>query len=688
MAPTVRAGSVQTGSGAAVSSAAITKPVGLAVGDVIDLFIEIATANANTASMPTGWVQAHAGRTNDANANHMEHWYKVADAADVAASSYTCSFGANRTYAYVVCAIVGVNTASPMGIATINNDWTLSAQSSITIPAGTTSVNDCLVVGGVGATDTTTFSSSALTEIGQVSRTNAAAYTGYTTQAVTGSTGTKAATLGTARNCGYALIAYQPLPTQTINVPQITRTPQVLTPGLVPGTRGFAVPTITRTPTVYAPSLLTATNQTFNVPVIPRTPTVHEPSIDPGVFTFDVPKITRTPQVFAFSSAFTADVIAQEKKTLQRTLEGYAGPVQMRNRLLISDKFGNESQDLPDWDNAGVAMSNFTDATWELSFTARYSDDFDPETDYITAVTDVLVNGEWERFYLGQYRFLGRENTYSEELRAWSLTGHSVEDILLNDQPSTGYTVAAGAMCLVTVKALLVSLGFPATRIDLPTTDRAIPNGLYWHPAGTEEDTNWLRVVNSILNSCGYSSLRADNYGRLYAYDVPEDPTKLAPDVVYGPADMPETENFVGGTVTDNWDYERFANRIIAVSDDVNQDPPLVAVAENRNPNSRASIQRLGRTITKKVSTSTAASQATLDKMAKAQLITASGFYRRSTITTLRDPRRKPDETYEFIYKSEGETVMSDRWNVINWKYPLDRDMSPMTHEIAKVEAI
>ncbi len=96
----------------------------------------------------------------------------------------------------------------------------------------------------------------------------------------------------------------------------------------------------------------------------------------------------------------------------------------------------------------------------------------------------------------------------------------------------------------------------------------------------------------------------------------------------------------------------------------------------------------MGRWITKRVNLKTITSQVDADRMARAQLEAASGFYRRATINTLRDPRREPDETYEMAVDSEGVRVMDGRWRVINWSLSMSGGLEPMQHEIAKVEKL
>lgn len=471
-----------------------------------------------------------------------------------------------------------------------------------------------------------------------------------------------------------------------ISPPLVSRTPTLLAPTVVPGTANVLLQIVRQIPVVRGLTATPGLREVLLTPVT-RTPTAFGFGTVFGPIFPLIQRVVRIPQVFVIKGGREADTVQEHVDIVQRVLEGYAGPVEMTHHLIVSDKFGNELRPLPDWDAASIEMSNFTDATWKLSLTARQTDAFDPESDYLTAVVDLKVGDTTERFYMGQYVFMARSYTYSEQLRLWGLEGRSPEELLAQDSPTAVYTVPVDAPALTTVRDILVTLGVPNNRINFPTDDKNIPNGLVFNPTDENEEKTWLRICNDILGSCGFAALKTDRFGKFFTYEL-GDPMKAPPDVIYGPTEILNAENFIGEEATDDWDYERFANRIVVISSDVNQDPPLVAVAENHNPNSRASIERLGRIRTKRVTTSTASSLEDMQRIADAELIKASGFYRRSTIKTLKDPRRKPVETYEAYYKSENELVISDRWAVTNWKWPHTDASGVMEHEISRVESL
>lgn len=217
MAPTYRASSGTTFSGSA-TSVGVPKPTGLAVNDIIDVVLEINTPISTTITKPAGWVEETQANTQN-GASSQRRFYKVADAADVAASTYTLSWTGTLAHAGTVAAYVGVNTASPVNASASPTGG--AGATTINAPSVTTTVNDTLVVCGVGAGDTTTITSGAVSNVQSVTRTTAAAGSGDTPQTTAGATGTKAFTLGTLRQATGSTIAYNPAPTMTEYVGQI-----------------------------------------------------------------------------------------------------------------------------------------------------------------------------------------------------------------------------------------------------------------------------------------------------------------------------------------------------------------------------------------------------------------------------------------------------------------------------------
>lgn len=377
----------------------------------------------------------------------------------------------------------------------------------------------------------------------------------------------------------------------------------------------------------------------------------------------------------------------QEEVDIGAILSGVKGPVNVRFKLFVSDKFGNELATLRVVNSASVSMSNFRDNTWELSLDMLATDILNPYTDYVMPAMDLLIRTRsgreyWERFPLGLYRFdvSGPSVSHSMMSSAWSLTGQSPEILLLGDTAKDGYTAPIGTWILATVRQILLDQGVPATRIDFPAKDKQLVKAMYFDPGKDAGAVYWLRICNALLSAGGYLSLFTDAHGyfktQLYA-----NPQSKVPDLNYGIGG----DQIVVGEISDNFTESDFANRVVARSNDVNQIPPLVAVVVNDDPNSQASVQALGRTITKELSVQSVVSQDELLSIARDELSSSSGRYHKLSISSVPDPRIHPRQAMNLnLTNAEGKVVADGMWRIINQTIPLNGDR--MSHELARSE--
>jgi hypothetical protein len=131
-----------------------------------------------------------------------------------------------------------------------------------------------------------------------------------------------------------------------------------------------------------------------------------------------------------------------------------------------------------------------------------------------------------------------------------------------------------------------------------------------------DEETSKLSVVNDLLNAANYWSLNADPLGWLTSapYQAPE-----TRGVDWFFSDDPSG----GGLYLDGWDYDQdfsqAPNRLIAIQKVDGEDPPLVAIAEDTNPESKLSFPGRGRWVAK-TETVEAPDQDTLDQIAARRL--------------------------------------------------------------------
>jgi len=90
MAVTLASSSTTNNLGAATASLVLTKPTGLAVGDIILALFGVNTSTAVT--KPSGWATHASDTTIAGGASAIYLDYKIADSSDVAASDFTWSF--------------------------------------------------------------------------------------------------------------------------------------------------------------------------------------------------------------------------------------------------------------------------------------------------------------------------------------------------------------------------------------------------------------------------------------------------------------------------------------------------------------------------------------------------------------------------------------------------------------------
>lgn len=112
---------------------------------------------------------------------------------------------------------------------------------------------------------------------------------------------------------------------------------------------------------------------------------------------------------------------------------------------------------------------------------------------------------------------------------------------------------------------------------------------------------------------------------------------------------------------------------------------PIVARRQNLDPNSPISITTLGKRWVRTFYDSKIETQAQAEEQADRLFSETQTFYRKLTMPTLPDPRRRLHEMYQLdIYNKRGVLIADGKWLCRGWELPLDG--MPMTHTIYRYE--
>lgn len=244
------------------TSCSPTKPTGLAVGDL--MLAHITMRRERTLTAPSGWaVVGSESRTISEVMTSAIYW-KIADSADVLASSWTWSWasGGNAENICAITAFTGVDTATPIGASggstNSSNSTTISAGAGITPTTANSMLTIFGTAGGEGAISGY-----------QIATSNPASWTEQYDQntplgndmtmamasairAATTSTGAAQATFSLSRISIGHIVAINPGSSEPTPTPTPTHTPTA-TPTPTP------TPTPTETPTPSGPFELSKT---------------------------------------------------------------------------------------------------------------------------------------------------------------------------------------------------------------------------------------------------------------------------------------------------------------------------------------------------------------------------------------------------------------------------------------------
>jgi len=377
-----------------------------------------------------------------------------------------------------------------------------------------------------------------------------------------------------------------------------------------------------------------------------------------------------------------------EKLIEQAMLNGLFGQIEYRYRLYRSDKFSERIEELPTVESASFSLDNLRDHTWELTLPMDAADELDVWGDYVRLEVEMRTvagtgGGEYSITRpFGLYFFDEIGGADSPERRMWDLGGKSPEAILMGSTAESGFSIFAGEGILAKVRGILLAQGIPASMIVTPpaSQDVAMATTTYFDPFNNATDTRWLRICNTILAAGGFIALFADNEGRLTTRKINAS-NRLEADFSYGTTK--ESDNLITSeTIEYVCDDETFANRVVVYSGDP-AEAASFGVAENHDPNSRISFERLGRWVQKDaIELPSLVSPTEAQQVALQALRVASGMNLRLNFDTIFDTRVKPRQVYGLeVFGDDGDPIWTgDVWPALTISASLD--LGPMHHEI------
>lgn len=117
--------SIQSTAYTTSASLTITKPVNLAVGDLMIAYIQGAQ---EAATAPSGWTLSSNFTVASGN-SQMKFYQKIADSGDVAASNFTWTFGGGQYHGGAIMRITGHNTALPAAVFATDDELATASPS-------------------------------------------------------------------------------------------------------------------------------------------------------------------------------------------------------------------------------------------------------------------------------------------------------------------------------------------------------------------------------------------------------------------------------------------------------------------------------------------------------------------------------------------------------------------------------
>jgi hypothetical protein len=218
------------------------------------------------------------------------------------------------------------------------------------------------------------------------------------------------------------------------------------------------------------------------------------------------------------------------------------------------------------------------------------------DIDYFNDRIKIICRLNGKEYPLGIFLICSPSRTISTRVTR-TLTLYSKLHILEDDKVLERYFVSKGINVVNECKRILGDY-----KVSITESDKVTGSNREW-PIGTEK----IEIINDLLSSINYTSLRVDGNG-YYTADPYILPTDKEVDFIYEPG----IDGIMMKDMEDEIDLFSVPNTVIRYTNNADINPPLRAVYENNNADSPTSIVNRGRRIVDVEEVADAADYATL----------------------------------------------------------------------------
>jgi hypothetical protein len=404
--------------------------------------------------------------------------------------------------------------------------------------------------------------------------------------------------------------------------------------------------------------------------------TVHQTPVTPIPGPNDPIPIPIEDIYFPVTTPLPQNVVPQPPVPFYGFFRNDTGLIRVHQQLFIADQNNRLGKEITSRvDRGSVEMDLDREVKMVFNVELRDPDIIWYYNNYLAPfITLEYSSGKRYRFQLGLFSTRPPSKTYTPLSVSGRMEAYDLTWRLLNQNVSEPHNLPAGKNYVEAVYDRIRNSNF--SRIYIPPTTKVLAEPRSWKPG-----TPVLRIINDLLEGCGYYSLWASRYGILRSMPY-LDLNAIEPIKTYvGGEDGAVLEPIATEPV-----LTTLANHVIVIKD-TGESGLLKAVRKNLNPASPTSIQNLG-LITRVVDATNAENQTDVDALANRLMQEWGSVEVNGTLRTLPEPWHNLHEVYQLQMKdARGATVpeLTGRFWATGWRIGFTPEDSEMTHSLKRV---